>query len=402
MYQRLFYLKKVLDFKDTDFIKVITGVRRCGKSVLLMQYKDYLLESGIKEENIIYLNLESFENQLITTAEEFRETILNAIPKNNDPFYVLVDEIQFVEGWQRVINGLRVSYNCDITITGSNAKLLSGELATLVSGRYVEIEVYPFSFKEFLAVKGIDEKSREVDIAYREYEKYGGFPGVVLSNEYLKESILSGIYDSILLNDIATRGRIRDTQVLKNIVSYLADNVGQLVNPSKIVNVLKNEKIEVSNHTMVRYLELLRVAFLFYETKSYDIRGKALLRNNAKYFMVDNGLGNHAVSFSNSNQGNRLENIVFVELLRRGYKVNVVRLDDKEIDFIAKKGEVVEYYQVAYQIPENSHETDHLLLIKDNFKKTLITGRYEGVNEIDGIKVDYIVDWLMNEESVSE
>lgn len=325
MYQRSFYLKKVLDFKDTDFIKVITGVRRCGKSVLLMQYKDYLLESGIKEENIIYLNLESFENQLITTAEEFRETILDVIPKNNNPFYVLVDEIQFVEGWQRVINGLRVSYNCDITITGSNAKLLSGELATLLSGRYVEIEVYPFSFKEFLAVKGIDEKSREVDIAYREYEKYGRFPSVVLSNEYLKESILSGIYDSILLNDIATRGRIRDTQVLKNIVSYLADNVGQLVNPSKIVNVLKNEKIEVSNHTMVRYLELLKDAFLFYETKSYDIRGKALLRSNAKYFMVDNGLRNYAVSFSNSNQGNRLENIVFVELLRRGYNVNVVR-----------------------------------------------------------------------------
>lgn len=394
MYIRKAYLNKMMEFKDTDFIKVMTGVRRSGKSVLLMQYREYLIESGIREENIIYINLERFENQLIKTEEEFRMKILNSIPKNKEKFYILVDEIQFIEGWQKVINGLRVSYDCDITITGSNAKLLSGELATLLSGRYVEIIVYPFSFREFLEVKGIEENSREVDIAYKEYEKYGGFPGVILSNENIKESVLSGIYDSIILNDIATRGKIRDTLVLKNLVSFLSDNVGQLINPSKISNVLKNDKIDISNHTITRYLDLLKDAFLFYEAKPYDIRGKSYLKQNSKFFMVDNGLRNHAVSFKTSKQGNRLENIVFVELLRRGYRVDVVRIVDKEVDFIARKNNSVEYYQVAYQIPENTHETDNLLLIKDNFKKTLITGRYEGINEIEGIEVSYIVDWL--------
>lgn len=400
MYIRKAYLNKMMEFKDTDFIKVMTGVRRSGKSVLLMQYREYLIESGIKEENIIYINLERFENQLIKTEEEFRMKILNSIPKNKEKFYILVDEIQFIEGWQKVINGLRVSYDCDITITGSNAKLLSGELVTLLSGRYVEIIVYPFSFREFLEVKGIEGNSREVDIAYKEYEKYGGFPGVILSNKNIKESILSGIYDSIILNDIATRGKIRDTLVLKNLVSFLSDNVGQLINPSKISNVLKNDKIDISNHTITRYLDLLKDAFLFYEAKPYDIRGKSYLKQNSKFFMVDNGLRNHAVSFKTSNQGNRLENIVFVELLRRGYRVDVVRIVDKEVDFIARKNNSVEYYQVAYQIPENTHETDNLLLIKDNFKKTLITGRYEGINEIEGIEVSYIVDWLIQDTNV--
>lgn len=395
MYIRKSYLNKMIEFKDSDFTKVITGVRRSGKSVLLMQYRDYLIESGISEESVVYINLESFENQLIKTEKEFRDLILKLLPKNKEKFYLLVDEIQFVEGWQKTINGLRVSYDCDITITGSNAKLLSGELATLLSGRYVEISIYPFSFREFLEIKDIGINSREVDLAYKEYEKFGGFPGVILSNENIKLSIISGIYDSILLNDIATRGQIRDTMTLKSLVSYLSDNVGQLVNPSKISNILKNEKIEISNHTITRYLQLLKDAFLFYEVKPYDIRGKAYLRQNSKYFMVDNGLRNYAVTFKESNFGNRLENIVYIELLRRGYDVDIVRVGDKEIDFLAKKNDIVEYYQVAYQIPENNHETDNLLLIKDNFKKTLITGRYEGVNEISGIEVEYIVDWLL-------
>ncbi|NLJ94982.1 MAG: ATP-binding protein [Clostridiaceae bacterium] len=396
MYIRKDYLDKIIDFKDSDFIKVITGVRRSGKSVMLMQYKEYLIDSGVLKDNIIYINLESFENQLIKTEVDFRDLIISFIPKTKEKFYLLVDEIQFVKGWQRIINGLRVSYDCDITITGSNAKLLSGELASLLSGRYVEIPIYPFSFKEFLEVKRIDSNSREVDLAYKEYEKFGGFPGVVLSNENLKPSIISGIYDSIILNDIATRGQIRDTLTLKSLVAYLSDNVGQLVNPNKISNIFKSEKIDISNHTVNRYIELLMDAFLFYEAKPYDIRGKEYLRQNSKYFIVDNGLRNYAVSFKESNYGNRLENIVFVELLRRGYEVDVVRIDDKEIDFLARKKDYVEYFQVTYHIPENTHETDNLLLIGDNFKKTLITGRYEGVDQISGIKVEYIVDWLLN------
>lgn len=397
MYIRKSYLDKLVSFKDTDFIKVISGVRRSGKSVLLKQYMDYLLSSGIKNEHIIYINLEAFEYQNIKSQDDFSDLIKELLPKDKNKFYLLIDEIQFVDGWQKVINSLRVSFPCDIVITGSNAKLLSGELATFITGRYIQLTVYPFSFKEYLESKEISIYSRQIDIAYRDYETFGGFPSVIFSDETLKEAILSGIYDSILLNDIATRGMIKDTVSLKRIVSFLADNVGQMVNPSKISNILKNEKINVSNHTVNKYLELLQDAFLFYEARPYDIRGKAYLKQNSKYFIVDNGLRNQIVSYKDGNKGNRLENIVFLELIRRGYKVDVVRIDNKEVDFVARKKDSLEYYQVAYQLPSNTHETDNLLMINDNFKKFLITGRYEEVDNVDGIKIKYIVDWLLED-----
>lgn len=397
MYQRKNYLEKLIAFKDTDFIKVITGVRRSGKSVLLKQYMEYLYKEGVSKEHIIYINLEEFEYQNVNSKDDFSKLLNRLLPKDKERFYLLVDEIQFVEGWQKIINSIRVSFSCDIVITGSNAKLLSGELATLLSGRYVELVVYPFSFKEFLEAKGIDKNSRKIDIAYKEYEKFGGFPGVLLSDEMLKSTILSGIYDSIILNDIAGRGLIKDTLSLKRVVSFLADNVGQLINPSKISNILKNEKLSISNHTINRYLELLKDAYLFYEVRPYDIRGKAYLKQNAKYFMVDNGLRNKAVGYKDGNNGNRLENIVYLELIRRGYIVDIAKIDDKEIDFIARKEDSVEYYQVTYQIPANTHETDNLLMIKDNFSKFVITGRYEEVDNIDGIEVKYIVDWLLED-----
>lgn len=398
MYKRQAYIDKLKSFRDKDFIKVLTGVRRCGKSVILKQYMDYLKDDGVKENHIIYINLESYENQFIKGEQEFSDLIYKMLPKDSGKVYLLVDEIQFIDGWQRVINSFRVSFDCDIVITGSNAKLLSGELATLLSGRYVEIVIYPFSFKEFLNAKNIDINDRIVDIAYKEYERYGGFPGALLSDEVIKPTILSGIYDSIILNDIAARGFVKDTLSLKKVVSFFSDNVGQLVNPSKISNLLKSENLNISNHTVNKYLELLQEAYLFFEVRPYDIRGKAYLKQNSKYFMVDNGLRNQSVGFKESNQGNRLENIVFIELKRRGYEVAVANIDNKEIDFIARKNDLVKYFQVTYQIPENTHETDNLLLIKDNFEKTVITGRYEGVNNIAGIKVEYVVDWLVKEE----
>ncbi len=421
MYSRTDYLNKLLAFKDTDFVKVITGVRRCGKSVILQQYMDSLRELGVPDSHIIYINLESFEYRDVLTDSNLMDVICSKMHSgknrsgknpngsensnngksqqttaNQQKTYILIDEIQFVDGWQKAINALRVSFNCDIVITGSNAKLLSGELATNLSGRYVEIPVYPFSFKEFLGAKQIDVNSREVDLAYKEYEQYGGFPSVVLADEPLRYTILSGIYDSIILNDIAARAQIKDSFTLKRIVAFLADNVGQLVNASKVTSLLKNERIEVSNHTISRYLELLQNAYLFFEVRPYDIRGKAYLRQNAKYFIVDSGLRNQAVSHRLGNIGNRLENIVFLELLRRGYDVDVARVEGSEVDFIARKGDLVEYYQVTQQLPENTHETDNLLKLRDNYAKFLITGRYAGVDLIDGIHVKYVVDWLID------
>lgn len=398
MITRKQYLKQLIDFKDTDFIKVITGVRRSGKSVLLMQYRDYLQAKGVSVNNIIYLNFEAFDYQWVKTADDFQQLIQETLPQNNAKVYFLIDEVQLVENWQKILNAIRVSFDTDIVITGSNANLLSGELATLLSGRYVEIDIYPLSFKEFLQSKQIDKDARQVDKAYTEYEKYGGFPSVVIADEPLKDTILSGIFDSIVLNDIAQRAAVRDTHILKSVILFLADNVGQLVNPNKISNTLTSERVPTSSHTIAKYLELLENAFLFYKVKQYDIRGKGYLKTNAKYFIVDNGLRRYAIGRKQANYANRLENIVFLELLRRGYHVDIGRIDNKEIDFVARRADEILYVQVTYEMPDNTHETDNLLHIKDNYQKILVTGRYNDQVEIDGIPVIYIVDWLLGEE----
>ncbi|MDN6582022.1 MAG: ATP-binding protein, partial [Lactococcus sp.] len=381
MLQRPTYLKQLIQFKDTDFIKIITGVRRAGKSVLLSLFKDYLLQENVSEDHIIYMNFERFDYQTIKTEAQFRDKLMELLPKDNQKVYLLLDEIQVVTGWQRVVNGIRVSFNSDITITGSNANMLSGELATLLSGRYIEIPVYPFSFQEFLSAKGIEAASRQVDNAYDVYEKYGGFPSVVIADESIKDTILSGIFDTIVLNDVALRAGLKDPTALKSIISFLSDNVGQLVNASKIVNTLKSEGVTTSVHTVNRYLDLLEAGYLFYRAKQYDIRGRDYLRTNGKYFMIDAGLRRNAVGRKDGNYGNRLENIVFIELKRRGYTVDVGRLDRKEIDFIARKRDETLYLQVAYELPPNTHETDNLLAIKDNYKKIVITGRYYDVEQ---------------------
>lgn len=399
MFQRPVYLNQLIEFKDSDFIKVIIGVRRSGKSVLLMLFKEYLIQENVAEDHIIYMNFESFDYQTITTAEKFREKLNELIPKDQKKVYFLFDEIQVVEGWQRVINGVRVSFNSDIIITGSNANMLSGELATFLSGRYIEIPIYPFSFREYLNAKGIEEDSRHVDSAYDQYEKYGGFPSVVIAEETIKDTILSGIFDTIVLNDVALRAGVKEATALKSIIRFLADNVGQLVNASKIVNTLKSEGVETSVHTVNRYLDLLENGYLFYRAKQYDIRGREYLRTNGKYFIVDTGLRRNAVGRKEGNYSNRLENIVYVELRRRGYTVDVGRVDNnKEIDFVARRLDETLYVQVAYELPNNKHETDNLLNIKNNYKKIVVTGRYHDVEQIDGIPIIYIVDWLLTEK----
>ncbi|WP_260445189.1 ATP-binding protein [Listeria seeligeri] len=274
--------------------------------------------------------------------------------------------------------------------------MISGELATLLSGRYIEIPIYPLSFSEFLNVKGIESSSRKVDNAYDEFEKYGGFPSVVIAEESIKDTILSGIFDTIVLNDVALRAGVKDPTALKSIIRFLADNVGQLVNASRIVNTLKSEGVVTTVHTVNRYLDLLENGYLFYRAKQYDIRGREYLRTNGKYFIVDTGLRRNAVGRKDGNYSNRLENIVYIELLRRGYTVDVGKLDNKEIDFVARKLDETLYIQVAYELPANMHETDNLLNIKDNYKKIVVTGRYYETTQIDGIPIIYIVDWLLS------
>lgn len=397
MIQRAEYLKKLIQFRDTDLIKVITGVRRSGKSVLLMQYRDYLKSQGVADNQIIYLNFEELELLSVRTADALVKVLQPKLDKQRHQ-YIMLDEIQMVDGWQTVVNGIRVSYDCDIIVTGSNAKMLSGELATLLSGRYVEIPIYPFSFKEFLAAKEITFDSREVDQAFLAYEKYGGFPLVTLSPVALKDDILSSLYDTITLKDVAERAQVRDITSLRALVAFLADNIGQLVQPAKVAGVLKNEGISISNHTVENYLQLLEDAFLFYRARQYDLRGKKYLRTAGKYFIVDPGLRRTAISRWPGNYAGQLENVVYVELQRRGYTVDVGKMNTKEIDFVARKVDRVLYVQVSYEIPANSHETDNLLQLRDNYEKLLITQRhYPDIHDVDGIPVVNIVDWLLRD-----
>jgi len=395
MISRPTYLNKLIQLKDTDLIKIITGVRRSGKSVLLKLYRDYLLQQGISAQQLIYFNFETFDLLAVRSEQQLID-LLKPLLHADQHQYIMLDEIQMVTGWQRVVNGLHASYDCDIVVTGSNAKMLSGELATLLSGRYVEIPIYPFSFKEFLAAKDIAEDSRNLDAAFEEYERYGGFPAVVLADELVKDDMLSGIYDTIVLNEVFMRANIRDSESLQALVGFLADDIGQLVRPAKLANTLKSEGISTSNHTIERYLTLLADAFLFYRARQYDLRGRGYLRTAGKYFMVDAGLRRNAVGRRPGNYGGQLETIVYLELRRRGYTVDVGKMDAVEVDFVARRVDELLYVQVTYELPKNSHETDNLVNIKDNYAKLLITQRYyPNVKSIDGIPVMNIVDWLL-------
>lgn len=397
IFDRPQYLKRLIDFRDSEFIKVITGVRRSGKSYLLKLYRNYLLQNGVKEEQIIYLSFEDFGNIELYDPKKLYDFLKDRFISDTK-MYLLLDEIQYVKDWQRVINSLRLNPLLDITVTGSNSNLLSGELATLLSGRYVEIHIYPLSFKEMLEFKQVSDPSEgEIDRLYNEYVKYGGFPAVVLAKKELKQTILSGIYDTILLNDIGYKNGLRDPALVNLVAKYLADTVGQLVNPNKIVNTLKSANFKVSYTSVQNYLTYFEQAYLFYKANRYDISGRKILSSQGKYYLVDTGLRMEALGEHANNRGSILENIVYIELLRRGYQVQIGKLENKEIDFIASKVDDKQYIQVTYQLPENStRETDNLLQIPDNYKKIVITGRYEDQEMIAGIPIINIKDWLLN------
>jgi len=399
VFNRTDLLQSLIKFKDSDFIKVITGVRRCGKSTLLLLYKNHLLESGVADSQLIYLSFEDYDIKELLDENNLFEYIKNKlIPSQKN--YLLLDEIQLVNGWERVINSFRLNPNIDITITGSNAQMLSGTLSTLLSGRYVEIKCYPFSFKEFIKVKGSHRDDyKKIPNLYKEYIRYGGFPAVVLADENLKETILSGVIDTIILNDIGYRGALREPELVEMVVSYLTDNIGNMISSNNIANTLNSNGFRITQPTVGKYLELFIDAFLFYKAKRYDIRGKEYLRGQAKYFIIDLGLAHQILRKKTGNFGHELENIVYLELLRRGYTIDVAKFDAYEIDFIAKKMNEYLYVQVALELPENSkRETDNLLKIPDNHKKMVITQKYEELSEIDGIPIYNIVDWLLFEE----
>lgn len=392
---RTSYLNRVKKLIDTEFIKVITGVRRSGKSFLLMSVRDYLLSLGMKDKQIIYINFEDLTYVDLLEDLNLFQHIKNL--NNNDRLYLLFDEIQEVNQWQKQINSMRVSFDCDIYITGSNATLLSGELSTYLTGRFVEIEMYPLSFKEYLEFKKYDlnQGSKYLE----EYLKYGGYPSIVLQNEEsLKKDVLIGIFQSILWRDIAHRSTIKDPDGLERIVKFLIDNIGNTVSTNKIVNTLKSHGKKISNPTVDSYLHFLVQSFMFYKVTRYDIRGKEYLDSQAKYYLVDLGFVLSTLGKSHSNRGSKIENLVFLELKRRKYDVFVGKYNTLEIDFVANAPDETLYIQVTDQIPKKSQrETNNLLHLPTGHRKLIVTNNWEDVGFYEGIEIIHITDFLLNQ-----
>lgn len=395
---RELYLKRLRKFQNTEFVKVITGVRRSGKTFILRMFRDELQHEGISNAQIIFINFESMKFQHILTRSAFYDYVSARIVKSQK-MYLFFDEIQRVEGWEDAVNSFRVDFDADIYVSGSNASLLSGELATLLTGRMVEIPIYPLSFKEFLQFKRLTDQP---DQYFNDYITEGGFPAVTLVDDpEVKQSVLDGIYSSILLRDVTERAAIRDDGQLTRIATYLLSEVGNLISGNKVAGVLKNEGYQTANTTSVlNYIRLLEDAFVFYGAKRFDIRGKAYLRSGGKYYAVDTGLRNTTLNRNyRDSYGHQIENIVYLELLRRGYHVDVGKNNTKEIDFVAHRGSDVRYYQVTTQLPiDNDREIQNLVELADNYPKTVLTANRMDVGQVTGIPVKHIVDWLLESE----
>ena len=392
------YLKKIVDAKDTEFIKIITGVRRSGKSTLLMMFRDYLLNSGIINENIIYINFESAMYDNITNYKDLYSYVKDRI--KDEKVYLLLDEVQNVEFWEKAINSFKVDFNIDIYITGSNAYLLSSELSTLLSGRYIEIKMYPLSFKEYLKFNNYDNNN--LDEKFREYLKYGGLPAItsIKDNDELVLSYLNDIYNSIVKKDIIDRNNIKDMALLENIIKYLANNIGSFISSTKISDYLNSNKITLkSNHqTIDNYLSMLEKSYIMYKADRTDIRSKSLLKTLGKYYIADTGIRNIILGFRNIDEGHLLENVVYLELLRRGYRVNIGKSGDYEVDFVVESPNEIKYYQVTQSLVNDDvkkRELRSLESINDNYEKIILTMDKPINNDFNGIKVINIIEWLL-------
>ena len=392
------YLKKLIDSKDLDLIKVITGVRRSGKSTLLLQYKDYLLSQNIKEKDIISMNFESAEWYDIKDYNDLYKNITSKITDGNKK-YILLDEVQNVVGWEKAVNSLLVDTNSDIYITGSNAYLLSSELTTLLAGRVLTIKIYPFSFKEFMATYPFKNEEDKYD-KFDKYLKYGGMPMLVNMNynEQLIINYLNDLKEVVLKKDVISRNNIKDIVFLDNLIKYMASVIGNLTTPNAIAEFMKKNGSNITNETVDSYLKMLENAYFLYRVPRYELKKKQLLKTQGKYYFIDNGLKNIIDGITHYDSGSSYENLVYIELLRRGYEVYVGQYNDIEIDFIAIKPNERIYYQVSRSIMDEKveeREKKSLLAINDNYKKVILTMDRVKNKQIEGIEVVNIIDFLL-------
>ena len=392
------YLNQIIQSKDLNLIKVITGVRRSGKSTLLLQYKDYLISQKISEKDIIYMNFESAKWYDIKDYHDLYSYVKEQV-KDEHRKYLLFDEVQNVENWEKAINSFMVDFNSDIYITGSNAYLLSSELTTLLAGRVFTIRIYPFSFQEFVEAYPFHNHETQYE-QFDKYLKYGGMPMLINmnDNEELMINYLNDLKEVVLKKDVISRNNIKDVVFLDNLIKYMASVIGNLTTPYSIAEFMRKNGSSISHETIDSYLKMLRDAYFIYRVPRYELKGKQLLKTQGKYYFIDNGIKNMIDGMSSYASGSSYENLVYIELLRRGYEVYVGQYDNLEIDFIATKPNDTIYIQVSRSILDEKaeeREKKSLLAIKDNHRKIILTMDQVSNKQIDGIEVINIIDFLM-------
>lgn len=394
-------MKRIRPFINTELIKVFTGIRRSGKSVMLELVKNELKKSGVSDKNFLCINFEQFSNSELLDAKILHKRIVEFQKSADGKIYLFFDEIQEVDGWEKCINSCRVDFNCDIYITGSNAKLLSGELATYLAGRYVEFVIYPFSFAEFLEMNRQKNSQIDKSACFTAFLKTGGMPFLAnfFGDDSAKNQYLMDIYNSVVLKDVVKRNNIRDVDTLERIIAYAFSNIGHIFSATSLSKYFKSEKRNISHDTILNYLKFCADAFLIYKISRYDLEGKKVLTVNEKYYCADHGLREAVFGKNTQNIDQILENIVCLELLRRNFKVFVGKKDESEIDFIAERNGVKIYVQVAYLLASEEtvrREFSVYDSIKDNFPKYVVS-----MDEFDfsrnGIIHRNIRDFLLGE-----
>lgn len=397
------YIEAIKPFIDKPQIKIITGIRRSGKSTILSLLKDELLSRGIKIENIVYINFESFANFGLLSASALYQYINNQI-NPSEKYYLLLDEIQEVENWEKAVNSFLVDFNVDIYITGSNSHLLSSELATYLAGRYIEIPVYTLSYKEFLDFKShYSPLNQEANNSFFSYLRKGGFP-VIHTADYTEENaykVVYDIYSSVILRDTVQRYKIRDVELLERVIMYAFDNIGNTFSGKSVADYFKNQNRKIDINTVYNYLNALEGAFILHRVPRYDIKGKEILKTQEKFYVNDASIIYATMGYRDRMIGGILENIVFLELKRRGFKVYIGKLNNTEIDFIAEKQGNKIYIQVAYKLESResvNREFGNLLSIDDQYPKYVITMDEFWKDSIEGVRHLYISDFLLKSD----
>lgn len=394
MIDRPEYMKQLISFRDKDLIKVVTGVRRCGKSTLFDLYIDYLYSDGVGENEVTHINLEDHEFDFIKDYNDLYDYVNSKLTKGQN--YIFLDEVQRVDGFQKACDSLYIRKNVDLYITGSNSSLLSGELATLLSGRYIEIKMLPLSFKEYISYVGDGDLERK----YVSYITNSSFPyALMLNNSRDIRMYLDGLYNTVIVKDIANRKDISDISMLNDVIKFMFSNIGNLCSSTNIANTMTSSGRKISVPTVEKYLDALVESFVLYKANRYDIKGKNYLVTGSKYYLSDVGLRYYLLGSKNMDEGHVLENIVYLELIRRGYEVYIGKNDSNEVDFVASNDKGDEYYQVSYTVRDKDTLERELRVlgdIKDHNPKYLLTADNSPYISHDGIKQINVFDWLLD------